>query len=58
MIITQNGRPAGVLISPEEFDLLRETKRFTESVSRGLKDSENGEVFTGEQLREELSKAL
>ena len=31
LIITQNGKPAGVLISPEEFDKLRETKLFIDS---------------------------
>ena len=33
LIITQNGKPAGVLISPAEFDELRQTKLFIESVS-------------------------
>jgi prevent-host-death family protein len=29
LIITQNGKPAGVLISPSEFDDLRQTKLFS-----------------------------
>lgn len=42
LIITQNGKPAGVLISPSEFDELRQTKLFIDSISRGLSDSEKG----------------
>lgn len=56
LIITQNGKPAGVLVSPEEFDELRETKLFIDSISRGLANSENGEVLSTSQLRTELKK--
>ena len=56
LIITQNGKPAGVLISPSEFDDLRQTKLFIDSISRGLSDSEKGEVFSTSQLRSELQK--
>ena len=56
LIITQNGKPAGVLISPKEFDELRETKLFIDSISRGLSYSEKGEVLTTSQLRTELKK--
>ncbi|MBU1299843.1 MAG: type II toxin-antitoxin system Phd/YefM family antitoxin [Bacteroidetes bacterium] len=57
LIITQNGRPAGVLISPSEFDKLKQTKLFIDSISRGLSDSERGEVFSTSQLRSELQKS-
>jgi len=56
LIITQNGKPAGVLISPSEFDDLRQTKLFIESISRGLSDSERGEVMSTSQIRSELQK--
>ncbi|MFA6597575.1 MAG: type II toxin-antitoxin system Phd/YefM family antitoxin [Ignavibacteriaceae bacterium] len=56
LIITQNGKPAGVLISPMEFDELRQTKLFIDSISRGLADSEKGEILTTAQLRKELQK--
>jgi antitoxin YefM len=56
LIITQNGKPAGVLISPSEFDELRQTKLFIDSISRGLSDSEKGEVLSTSQLRSELKK--
>jgi antitoxin YefM len=57
LIITQNGKPAGVLISPSEFDELRQTKLFIDSISLGLADSEKGEVYTTSQLKKELSAA-
>lgn len=56
LIITQNGKPAGVLISPKEFDELRETKLFIDSISRGLTDLEKGEILTTSQIRTELKK--
>lgn len=56
LIITQNGRPAGVLLSPEEFDRMRYTERFVDSVKRGLADAESGRVYSTQQLRKELHK--
>ncbi|MDP3582062.1 MAG: type II toxin-antitoxin system Phd/YefM family antitoxin [Ignavibacteria bacterium] len=56
LIITQNGKPAGVLISPSEFDELRQTKLLIDSISRGLSDSEKGEVFSTSQLKNALLK--
>jgi prevent-host-death family protein len=56
LIITQNGKPAGVLISPSEFDELRQTKLFIDSISRGLSYSEKGKVLSTSQLRSELQK--
>ncbi len=57
LIITQNGKPAGVLISPSEFDDLRQTKQFIDSISRGLSDSEKGDVLSTSRLRSELQKS-
>ena len=57
LIITQNGKPAGVLISPSEFDEMRNTKLFIESISRGLSDSEKGKVLSTSKLRSELKKS-
>ena len=56
LVITQNGKPAGVLVSPTEYDSLNETKIFIESISRGLADSENGDLLTTAQLKSELKK--
>jgi len=54
LVITQNGKPAGVLISPKEFDELRQTKLFIDSISRGLSDLDKGDILTTKQLRSEL----
>lgn len=56
LVITQNGKPAGVLLSPVEFDELRQSMQFIESVAKGLKDSENGDVFSTAQLKEVLKR--
>jgi len=52
LIITQNGRPAGVLISPSEYDELVYRKLFLDSVSRGLSDIESGNVYSTKELKE------
>ncbi len=56
LIITQNGKPAAVLISPEEFDDLQDSKYFIDSLLRGISNSEEGNVYTTEQLRSEILK--
>jgi len=56
LIITQNGKAAGVLVSPSEFDELCEIKLFIESISKGLSDSKQGKVYTTSQMRDELKK--
>ena len=57
LIITQNGRPAGVLLSPHEYDNLAHKSQFIESVARGIHDAESGEVYSKEQIHIELEKA-
>jgi antitoxin YefM len=56
LIITQNGRPAGVLLSPSEYDDLIHKKLFIESVNRGIKDAESGNVYSTEEIKDELNK--
>jgi prevent-host-death family protein len=50
IIITQNGRPAGVLISLAEFDLFSERSRFLQAVQSGLDDVSQGRVVADEDL--------
>ena len=57
LIITQNGRPAGVLISPTDYDNLVYNNLFINSVNRGLRDIESGNTFTTEQLVKEIKSA-
>nr|WP_320016677.1 type II toxin-antitoxin system Phd/YefM family antitoxin [uncultured Desulfobacter sp.] len=50
LVITQNGKAAGVLISPSDFDLLTEQARFADAVNRGLSDVEHGRILPDEDL--------
>ena len=56
LIITQNGRPAAVLLSPEEFDNLQYNKLFVDSVAGGISDMESGKIFDTDQVREQMNK--
>jgi len=56
VIITQNGKPTGVVISPSEYDKLQYTKNFINSISEGLKDSEEGNLLSTSELRMELKR--
>lgn len=51
------GQSAHGLISVSKSDELRQTKLFIDSISRGLADSEKGEVSTTLKLRKKLNKA-
>jgi prevent-host-death family protein len=50
VVITQSGKPAAVLLSPEEFDRLTYRARFIEAVGEGLSDAEAGRVVSDEAL--------
>ena len=54
LVVTQNGRPACVVMSPAEFDRMRERQAFLEAVSQGLADVEAGRVISDEELRKQL----
>jgi prevent-host-death family protein len=58
IVITQNGRPAGVLLSPEQFDRLTERERFVTAVRDGLADAEAGRVLDDADLDAELARQL
>lgn len=55
LVITQNGRPAGVLLSPAEFDRLQDRQRFLESVAAGLADAEGGRLIDTNELKRRLA---
>ena len=57
VIITQNGRPAGVVITPAEYDNLTYKSLFIESVSRGLSDIKSGESYSTEELIKRIKSA-
>ena len=56
IVITQNGRPAAVVISPTDYDQLTELREFVDSVKRGLTDSDKGKLFSTSQVQAELEK--
>lgn len=58
IVVTQNGRPAAVLITPDEFDRLRELDQFLDAIHEGLADSEAGRVIDDASLTAELDAAL
>ena len=50
VVITQNGKPSAVMITPEEFDRLQEFARFTSAVRDGLADVQAGRLIEDEDL--------
>jgi antitoxin YefM len=56
IVVTQNGRPAAVVLSPTDYDNLIELRQFVDSVHRGLSDAEQGKVLTTGQLQKQLEK--
>jgi prevent-host-death family protein len=56
VVITQNGKPAAVLITPEEFDQMRERDRFVAAVREGLADSKAGRVLEDDEVERMLDE--
>jgi antitoxin YefM len=54
LIITQNGKPAGVLLSPADYDELVYKKSFLDSVGKGLSDVENGRTYRTQDVKAAL----
>jgi len=54
VIITQNGKPAAVMITPEAFDRVSEHIHFIAHLEEGLADAEAGRVIDDEELGREL----
>ena len=50
LVITQNGKAAGVLLSPAEFDRLSERARFVAAVEEGLADADAGRLRDHEEV--------
>jgi prevent-host-death family protein len=55
IVITQNGRAAGVLVSPSAYDELTERNRFVDAVAEGLADVEAGRVADHESVVAEMT---
>ncbi len=55
LIITQNGKPAGVLLSPKDYDELVYKKSFLDSIGRGISDADNGRTYLTEEIKATLA---
>ncbi|MBT1076634.1 type II toxin-antitoxin system Phd/YefM family antitoxin [Geobacter grbiciae] len=55
LIITQNGKPAGVLLSPADYDELVYRQSFLDSVGRGIADAESGRIFSAAEIKATLA---
>ena len=51
LVVTQNGRPACVVLSPAAFDRMRKRQAFLESVAAGLEDRRRGPDDLGRSTR-------
>jgi prevent-host-death family protein len=54
VVITQNGRAAGVLLSPRAYDLLLERARFISAIEAGLADAKAGRTIAHADLVAEV----
>lgn len=50
LVITQNGKPAGVLLSPAAFDELSERQEFLAAVQEGMADEQAGRSLTTDEV--------
>lgn len=58
IVITQNGKPAAVVLSPNEFDRLNAQVRFISAVQQGLNDEQAGRVIDDDELDTILEREL
>lgn len=56
LVITQNGKAAGVLLSPTAYDALIEQLEFLRAVERGLADAEAGRLTPHEDIVAEVRR--
>lgn len=58
VVVTQRGRAAGVLVSPEDFDALTERARFIAAIEEGLADVAAGRVIDDSVFGDDPNAAL
>jgi prevent-host-death family protein len=56
VVITQNGRPAAVLITPEEFDRMHQRESFLAAVREGLADADAGLLVEDDEVERILNE--
>lgn len=58
VVITQNGRPSAVVMTPEEFDRLREREDFISAVEEGRADMRSRRIVETKDLEKALDRRL
>lgn len=56
VVVTQSGRPAAVLLAPEDYDRLTYRARFLGAIAEGLRDAEAGHVVSDDELARVLDQ--
>jgi len=51
LVVTQNGRAAAVLLSPERFEEMRDQNRYLLALAKGLEDAEAGRMVDHDEVR-------
>lgn len=54
MVITQNGRPVAVVMSPAAFEDIRARQEHLEAVARGIEDADRGDLVDHAKVRDWL----
>lgn len=58
LVVTLNGKPAAVVMSPREYDRLSYRARFVDAVAEGLADAQAERTRDGEQAVAELMREI
>lgn len=58
VVITQNGRAAGVVLSPEAYDKLTEHSRFLAAIEESDEDVRRGRVFPHDEVKSAILERL
>jgi prevent-host-death family protein len=55
IVITQNGKPVAVVLSPAAFEDIRARQEYLEAVARGIEDADEGDLVDHRKVGEWLS---
>lgn len=58
LVITQNGKPAGVLLSPAAFDALSARQEFLVAVEEGMADERAGRSHTSDEVFDAVERRI
>ena len=58
LVITQNGKAAGVLLSPSAFDELSERHQFLTAVEEGMRDEQVGRSYSTEEVFDAVEQSI